>query len=152
MECQARWSPFLRPASLFHITLERKIKLSKIYNKYLELKSKNNEKLYLFRCGNFYIFLQEDAIKINEYVVLKITDFAKDVKKCGFPLVSLENYLKVFANHKLDVDVVDEVGVLGEKDKTEKILKRLKKIEIEKMRPLDALVELAKLKEIMDGK
>lgn len=35
--------------------------MSKLYDKYLELKKKDESKMYLFRCGNFYIFLDEDA-------------------------------------------------------------------------------------------
>ena len=43
--------------------------MSKIYNKYLELKEENNEKMYLFKSGRFYIFLADDCDKINEYMV-----------------------------------------------------------------------------------
>ena len=53
--------------------------MSKIYNKYLELKKENDDKFYLFKCGNFYIFLDEDAERINEYVVYNslTCDFVK---------------------------------------------------------------------------
>ena len=47
----------------------------KIYDKYKELKEQNSSKMYLFRNGNFYIFLDKDADLINEYVVLKKTNF-----------------------------------------------------------------------------
>ena len=35
--------------------------MSKLYNKYIDKKKENNNKLYLFKSGNFYIFLGEDA-------------------------------------------------------------------------------------------
>ena len=77
--------------------------MSKIYDKYLELKKDNSSKMYLFRVGNFYIFLNEDAYKINEYMVLKITKFAHDAEKCGFPVSSVENYMKIFKKQNLNV-------------------------------------------------
>ena len=96
--------------------------MSKIYNKYLELKEQDSGKLYLFRCGGFYIFLADDAKKINDYVVLKITSFAKNVDKCGFPIASLDSYLKVFKNHKLDVVVVENYDLYTTQEKYEKII------------------------------
>ena len=67
--------------------------------------------MYLFRSGNFYIFLGEDADNINNYVVLKKTPFCKETKKCGFPIGSLDDYMKVFHNQGLNVEVVDDVNV-----------------------------------------
>jgi len=126
--------------------------MSKFYDKYLELKKEDQEKMYLFRCGNFYIFLDEDANKINDYVVLKKTKFTNEIEKCGFPVASLENYLKVFQNHKLPIEVVEEIIILGKEAKLEKILKKLRKINLETMTPLEAFSELSKLKELADGK
>ena len=40
--------------------------MSKIYDKYVELKNKDSNKIYLFLCGNFYIVLDSDAIMLNE--------------------------------------------------------------------------------------
>lgn len=77
--------------------------MSRIYEKYLELKENDNNALYLFRCGNFYIFIADDCDTINEYVVLKKVLFTKDIYKCGFPINSLNDYMRVFNNHKLNV-------------------------------------------------
>ena len=60
----------------------------------IKTKAKDQEKMYLFRCGNFYIFLADDADFINNYVVLKRTKFTKDVMKCGFPIGSKDEYFK----------------------------------------------------------
>ena len=126
--------------------------MSKIYDKYLELKKQNAEKFYLFKCGGFYIFLEDDAQKINEYVVLKITPFTKNIVKCGFPLGSLENYLKVFQNHKLDIVIIENFELYSEKEKCEKIIKFINKIDINNITPLEAIVKLSKLQEICNGK
>ena len=81
-------------------------KLSKIYIKYLELKRKDNDKYYLFRSGNFYIFIADDAKKISDLTTLKLTNLSKDVVKCGFPLASLDKYLNLFKNLNLDVFLI----------------------------------------------
>lgn len=39
--------------------------MSILYDKYLILKQKDKEKLYLFKNGNFYIFLDDDCDYIN---------------------------------------------------------------------------------------
>ena len=46
-----------------------------MYNKYVDLKKQNSDKLYLFKSGAFYIFLEDDAITINKYVNFKLTNF-----------------------------------------------------------------------------
>lgn len=126
--------------------------MSKIYNKYLELKEQDSEKLYLFPCGNFYIFLADDAYKINDYVVLKTTYFAKDVVKCGFPKASIDSYLKIFHNHDLDVLVVDDISLSSSSNRLDNILTVLQKTNLEQITPIEAMNLLAKLKEISNGK
>ena len=126
--------------------------MSKIYDKYLELKKQDDKKLYLFRCGGFYIFLADDAKKINDYVVLKITSFAKNVEKCGFPIASLDSYLKVFHNHKLDVVVIDDYGLKNIDEKYEKLVHFIRNISINDLTPLEALNKLSKLQEMCNGK
>lgn len=126
--------------------------MSKIYNKYLELKEQDSDKLYLFRCGGFYIFLADDAKKINDYVVLKITSFAKNVDKCGFPIASLDSYLKVFQNHKLDVVVVENYDLYTAQEKYEKIIHYIQGIDFNQLTPIEAINKLSKLQEMCNGK
>lgn len=92
----------------------------RLYDKYKELKEKDHDKIYLFKNGNFYIFLDEDADYINEYVVLKKTNFSKDVQKCGFPINSKDAYLKVFQNHGLNIEVIESIE---DEDPIEKLKK-----------------------------
>lgn len=83
--------------------------MGKVVNEYLRLKRIDKDKLYLFKVGSFYIFLGEDADYINNYMVLKKTKFSADLDKCGFPVNSIEDYLRVFRNLKLNVEVIDQV-------------------------------------------
>lgn len=115
--------------------------MSKIYEKYLELKENDNNSLYLFRCGNFYIFIADDCDTINEYVVLKKVLFTKDIYKCGFPINSLNDYMRVFNNHKLNVQVIDEIDT--------NVKSYIDSIDINKITPLEALVILGHIKELM---
>ena len=48
--------------------------MSSLYLKYLKEKKKNEDTYYLFKVGNFYIFIDEDAKKISEVVPLKLTN------------------------------------------------------------------------------
>lgn len=68
--------------------------MSKIYDKYVELKNKDSSKIYLFLCGNFYIVLDSDAIMLNEMFDMKLTKFSNLCDKCGFPKNSIEKYIK----------------------------------------------------------
>lgn len=106
----------------------------KLYEKYKELKEQNSSKMYLFRNGNFYIFLDKDADKINEYVVLKKTNFTKTIQKCGFPVNSKEAYLKVFQNHGLNIEIIEKI-----ENQENNILEQLKKINIDTITPIESL-------------
>lgn len=132
---------------------------SKIYNKYLELKSQDSKKLYLFHTGKFYIFLADDVEAINQYVVLRKIKFTKSIDKCGFPDNSLQDYMRVFKNHQLNIeiiesDTIDEVNLpkaIEEKiHQWEKIKAILKNVEIEKITPLEAMDVLNHLMRCLD--
>lgn len=120
--------------------------MSKIYAKYLELKEKNPNKLYLFKSGKFYIFIADDCDKINEYVVLKKVKFTNETYKCGFPENVLDDYLRVFSNHKLDIELVENTDV-----SENTIYEIIKKTDINKITPIEALEILEKLKELINN-
>ncbi len=120
--------------------------MSKIYTKYLELKEKNPNKLYLFKSGKFYIFIADDCDKINEYVVLKKVKFTNETYKCGFPENVLDDYLRVFSNHKLDIELVENTDV-----SKNTIYEIIEKTDINKITPMEALKILEDLKEIVNN-
>ena len=64
--------------------------MSKLFEKYLELKRSNKSRVYLIKSGIFYIALQEDAKTISELFDFKITNLNDEVVKCGFPEKKLQ--------------------------------------------------------------
>lgn len=125
--------------------------MSKIVEKYEELKQVDSSKLYLFKSGKFYIFIGDDCDYINEYIVLKKTKFSGEYCKCGFPVDSIDNYLRVFNNHNLNIEIITDFHVDNSKKESD-IVDMLKKINPDKMTPLEALNFLYKLKEIVNEK
>lgn len=83
--------------------------MSKLYEKYKFLKSQNPSKLYLFKSGIFYIFLDEDAKIISSKLNLKLTNLNENVLKCGFPVKNINKYLELFKEHNLNIEVLDSI-------------------------------------------
>lgn len=131
--------------------------MSKLFDKYLILKKENPKKLYLFRCGKFYIFLDEDCDFINDYVVLKKTPFTNEVYKCGFPDQSLEDYMRVFSNLNLDVEVIEDENnkktsaLLSKRKHEDEILKKIKKLNLDNLTPMEALNFLNGIQNELNG-
>lgn len=117
--------------------------MSVLYEEYKKLKAVDQNKYYLFRSGNFYIFLGEDADRINQYVVLKRTAFCKETIKCGFPVKSLEDYLKVFQNHGLEVLVIEK----KDHNDVNALIKKIKDLDLDTTTPRMALNILKELKD-----
>ena len=121
--------------------------MSKIYLKYLELKQNNPNKLYLFKSGKFYIFVGDDCDIINNYVVLKKTKFSNESDKCGFPDNVLNDYLRVFKNHNLDIAVINDVSLNNDN----LIYNYIENIDINTITPLESLNYLKKIKELINN-
>lgn len=79
--------------------------MSKLIKMYKSLKEKDNETMYLFKSGIFYIFLDEDAKKMSENLGFKITNLNQEHIKCGFPSNSFDKYMsKIEAlEHKVQI-------------------------------------------------
>ena len=101
--------------------------MSKIIDKYNYLKSKDKSKLYLFKSGKFYIFIDDDCSVINEYVPLKKVLLSNNIYKCGFPDSALSEYLRVFNNHKLNVEIVSDLEFTCSQDD---VFNKIKSIDI----------------------
>lgn len=84
--------------------------MSKLYEKYQMLKSKNPSCLYLFKSGIFYIFLDEDAKLMSNVLGLKLTNLNENVVKCGFPIQNLEKYLNLIKNFDYSVEVLTSIN------------------------------------------
>ena len=81
--------------------------MSKLFTMYQNLKSENSSDLYLFKSGMFYIFLDDDARKINELLGLKLTNLNSSVQKCGFAQNSLNIYLKFLNYLPYSIKIID---------------------------------------------
>lgn len=81
--------------------------MSKLYEQYINLKSINKNKLYLFKSGIFYIFLAEDAITVSSTVGLKLTKLNDTIVKCGFPSSAADKYFLLLKNMNYVVEIVD---------------------------------------------
>ena len=80
-------------------------------------KNIDKNKYYLFECGMFYIFIDDDAYKISKYVPFKITKLNENIVKCGFPKNSIDKYMGIFENLELDVEIINnnDRGVINDK-------------------------------------
>ena len=116
-----------------------------MYNKYVELKKHSSSTLYLFKCGAFYIFLEDDAITINKYINLKLTSFGNNYIKCGFPINSYDKYMNIFKRLDLDIEEVS-CNEITDYD-VSYLLNRLKSIDINEITPIEALNIIKELKE-----
>ncbi len=88
--------------------------MSKLYDHYLFLKSHEidaNNTLYLFKSGIFFIFLDGDAKIASNLLNLKISYFAQDVVKCGFPQNSLEKYKSLLAKSSYHFKIIDNASI-----------------------------------------
>ena len=121
--------------------------MSKLYTRYLEKKNIDKDKYYLFECGMFYIFIDDDAYKISKYVPFKITKLNENIVKCGFPKNSIDKYMEIFNNLELYIEIVNN----NDKDViNDKIIKMIKDIDIDNISPLKAIEILYKFKELLN--
>ena len=88
--------------------------MSKLFDIYRRLKEQDSETLYLFKSGIFYIFLDKDALKINELLSLKLTHLNNDVLKCGFPSSSIDKYYIKFKENNVNVKIIENNIVFSE--------------------------------------
>ena len=83
--------------------------MSKMYQRYLELKKINPNQIYLFKIGIFYLFLADDAKKMASLLNLKLTNLNENVLKCGFPVNNLDKYLNLIKSLGYTIEIVDSV-------------------------------------------
>ena len=116
--------------------------MSKLYDLYKSKKEIDKSKCYLFRSGMFYIFVSDDAKYVSKKTLLKLSNLSNDVVKCGFPYNQLDKYMELFKNLGIDVEIVNN----NDTDNSDKIIKKLKKIDIDNITPLESLKVLNELK------
>jgi DNA mismatch repair ATPase MutS len=123
--------------------------MSKLFNKYQKLKKTNSSKIYLFKSGIFYIFLDDDAKKISNSLGLKLTPLNDCVQKCGFPASKLSKYTEQLNNLNFDYQIIDEnlndVNIQEDYIKQNDIISivnSIKKLDMNKITPMQAFTLL----------
>ena len=119
--------------------------MSSLKKQYYANKIQNNDYLYLFKVGNFYVFFNEDAKTINTLYSLKIIPFGNDLFKCGFPVNSLNKYNELFKKDHLKIILVTDKNEEIDYDKIVLLVNGLRKkdLNINNLK-----TEIRKLKEI----
>lgn len=118
--------------------------MSRIYDKYLRLKSIDDNCMYLFKSGLFYIFLDDDAKRVSKLTLLKLTKYNNDIVKCGFPDNSIDKYLELFNNLGLRVRVIKENSL-----ELDKLLNYIRELDVSKISDKECNNLLLKLKNLL---
>lgn len=138
--------------------------MSKLYDTYKYCKKNNNEEntLFLFKAGMFYLFIDEDAIIASKILSLKLTYLNNTVLKCGFPTTAINKYSNLLAHYNYKLKIVDttsktvcEVNQVKANEKMKLLIEELSKIDIDNCSISEAYEKLEKYKhiskEIMEG-
>ena len=132
--------------------------MSKIYNKYLSLKSSDFNMFYIFNSGLFYVFIDEDAKKISQLLGLKLTNLNSQVLKCGFPTNQIVKYSDLLSEKNIDFTIIenDYTTVKNSEQYIDdiarsNIIKQISNINTDTMTPYQALNMIVKLKENISG-
>lgn len=127
--------------------------MSKLIKMYEDLKNQNNEKLYLFKSGVFYIFIGDDAKEMSEVFNFKLTSLNENYVKCGFPSNSLDKYTNLIKRLNYDVEIIEPANnsICSAKDYSNNInimnlLNEIASLDIDAISPKDAYDILCRFK------
>lgn len=81
--------------------------MSKLYNTYISLKKQDEQTIYLFKSGIFFIALDNDARILSNTFNFKLSNFTDTIVKCGFPCSSFYKYYTLFQSHNLNVKIIE---------------------------------------------
>ena len=104
--------------------------MSKLLKQYNDLKSKNKDKIYLFKVGIFYNILNEDARLVSNEIGLKLTDLSPEIIKCGCPVAKLEKYTNLLKAHNINFEVVSNPTPSSQSSPYDNIIKRILDIDL----------------------
>jgi DNA mismatch repair ATPase MutS len=103
--------------------------MSKLLNKYNELKKIDPDKIYVFKIGIFYNILNEDARKVSNEIGLKLTDLGPDIVKCGFPISKLEKYSQLLNDKNIIFEIINPPTSSSQKTSND-IIKLIENIDL----------------------
>jgi DNA mismatch repair ATPase MutS len=104
--------------------------MSKLLNKYNELKKNDSNKIYVFKIGIFYNILNEDARAVSKAIGLKLTDLGPDIIKCGFPIAKLEKYSHLLNEHNIAFEIINPSASSNQNTSYNDIIKKIENIDL----------------------
>ena len=125
--------------------------MGKLYKKYISLKIENPNKIYLFKVGIFYIFLDDDARLMSSVLKLKLTKLNSVIYKCGFPVNSSEKYINLLKKYNYDIcivnenDIYDTINSYKNNNELKKIALKIVSVDINSLSISDAFELLSEL-------
>ena len=130
--------------------------MSKLYDKFLKMKTENLDKIYLFKSGIFYVALNEDAKVLANKFGLSITNLNDTVTKCGFPKTRLDFYLRLFKSNNINFQIidsdyvkVDNVADYLESEKVKSVIHEITTIDFDNITYTEAYKKLEYLSKIL---
>lgn len=107
--------------------------MSKLFNQYKSLKEKDNEKVYLFKSGIFYIAIDKDAQFLSDTIGFKLTNLNETIKKCGFPVSRIDYYKRIFDIGNINYEIIEEsqVNVDLKNNDLNKLIKNLSNLDFD---------------------
>lgn len=104
--------------------------MSKLLRQYNELKTKDKNKIYIFKVGIFYNILNEDARLVSKEIGLKLTDLGPDIIKCGFPIAKLDKYTTLLKQKNINFEVVSNQTSSNQNVSYDSIIKKIQSIDL----------------------
>lgn len=126
--------------------------MSKLYSLYQYLKNEDNETIYLFKSGIFYIAIAEDAHSLSNRFGFKLTKLNENIQKCGFPIASVEKYTKLFENNNVNFKIINTTSDNSKSsnksnDEIKKLIDKLSNVDTETLSVLEIYNYLENLKQ-----
>ncbi len=127
--------------------------MSKLYDIYKKLKNENNETIYLFKSGVFYICLDDDAKILSKIYNLKLTNLNVDIVKCGFPCSSFDKYYKLFVNDNINFKIVENNTIFDGADYLQNktllsLLEKINQVSVDNLSVSEAYRFIEEIKEL----
>jgi len=83
-------------------------------DRYFELKAQNPESIFLFRVGDFYEIMGDDAVTASEALDLTLISRRRNdterVPMVGFPAAAVETYMNMLLDRGMDVAIMNDNG------------------------------------------
>ena len=118
--------------------------MSKILKRYNELKSKDKNKIYVFKIGVFYNIFNDDADIVSKALGLKITQLSDALYKVGFPVSKIDKYSQLLSDKLLDFEIIDNNIKIHNNDEyikmvsTNEIIKKILDVDLNNVTTIQA--------------